>query len=56
MWILGFGIGVWGNAWVAFAVPLLIGAIGGNRRHFYGRLGTESTTSDREADAMAEDY
>ena len=56
LWIVGLGIGVWGNAWVAFAVPLLVGVIGGYPRHFYGRLGTEPTTSHREAEAMPEDY
>ena len=55
-WIVGFGIGVWGNAWVAFLVPLLVGALGRNRDHFYGRLGTEPTISNLEADAMVEDY
>jgi hypothetical protein len=55
-WIVGFGIGVWGNAWVAFLVPLLVGALVGNRGHFYGRLGTKPTTSDPNTDAVVEDW
>jgi hypothetical protein len=45
-WIAALGLGVWGNAWATFLIPLFVAATPRNRHYFYGRLGSAEKTSD----------